>query len=220
MSEHTISTHPDHAGPILSRTDRLSAPLRAILVERARPDDPAYEPRAVSPEQLAVLRAVLSHVVPQDRSAVSIDLAARLDAMMADETGNGWRYEALPGDPDAYRFGLDTLDAMARAAGADGYAGLAHERQHALLAQIAEASDADGRSPTAPLTRAQMALWFEELRSDAIRLYVAHPAVMAEIGYSGPLNGAGSGAAFDGFERVGMNEREPFEPNAQTGVRT
>ncbi|WP_161992831.1 gluconate 2-dehydrogenase subunit 3 family protein [Aureimonas leprariae] len=197
--------------PALIRSDRVSEQLRRELLDRARPDDPDYRPQTMTAAQFAALRALVDRVIPQDGAPVRIDLAARLDRMMATSEGNGWRYEALPTDPEAYNRGLDTLNAVAGA----GHAGRTFaELSGAERDRILEAAAAEEPfdAPGAPFDAAQLALWFEEVRSDAARLYVAHPATMARLGYSGIANGGAAGAAFAGFERIGLGEREPFEP--------
>ena len=195
----------------LLASPRIPERLRAELVRRAAPDDPAYEPRALSDAQLDALRALASRILPQDGDE-PIDLAARLDAMMAEATGNGWRYEALPSDPDAYRYGLDTLDDLAKGLGASRFAGLSGGEQDELLRRVQAGEARGGEGRARRLDAAQLALWFEEVRSDAVRLFVAHPAIMARLGYSGPLDGHEGGPAFAGFDAVGIGERESFEP--------
>lgn len=195
-------------------SDRISPPLLALLRERALPDAPNYRPRTLSARQFATLRALIDEVIPQDGSE-PIDLAARLDTMMADKEGNGWRYEALPADPDAYQQGLDTLEAAARADGGESFAALGSERRVALLRR-AEVGELNAHAGGAPFDAAQIKLWFEELRSDAVRLFVAHPATLARMGYSGTRNGREGGVAFTGFERIAIGERESFEPAALT----
>lgn len=209
VSTSLASRRPEDPTPIVEaylRSDRVSPPLLALLVRRAERDDPAYEPKSVSPAQFRALRAALEEVIPQD-GGEPIDLAARLDAMMAEKDGNGWRYEALPSDPDAYHHGLDALDEAARAHGTADFAALSPAGRAAILRR-AETGDLSGGG----LDGAQMKLWFEELRSDAVRLYVAHPRTMARLGYGGVRNGHDGGAGFTGFRRIGIGEREDFEP--------
>ena len=192
-------------------TERVSDRLRVALLQRAEPADPNYRARACSQDQLATLRAMLSRILP-DADAYGIDLAARLDTMMSEQEGNGWRYEALPTDPDAYRIGLDTLDALARARIGQPFRDLSEPQRDEMLERIAAAeeglSDGEGLFDTR-----QMKLWFEEVRSDAVRHYVAHPAIMARIGYSGFANGHGTGPEFQGFTQVGIEQRETWEPS-------
>lgn len=198
---------PAYAELIASR-EHVSERLRRELDARAQADDPRYQPRTMDARQLDTLRAALARIIPQAEPA--IDLAARIDTMMAEATGNGWRYEALPTDPEAYQVGLATLDDLAAQAHGQPFAALDGARADALLRRIDEGDagiEAEGRFDTK-----QMTLWFEELRSDAVRIYVGHPAVMARIGYSGIANGGPGGAAFRGFRRIGIGEREAFEP--------
>ncbi len=190
--------------------ERVSRRLAVELAERGVRDDGDAAPKSLTPPQMRALRAMLARVLPT-AAEYSIDLAMRLDRMMAHQEGNGWRYEALPTDPEAYHMGLDTLDAIANRRFGQVYADLSHENQDATLQAVADRSW-DPLPEGGPLDPAAMALWFEEVRSDAVRHYVAHPAIMARIGYSGFANGGKGGAAFLGFETVGPNEREDWEP--------
>ncbi len=85
-----------------------------------------------------------------------------------------------------------------------GFAALAGEAQDALLVRAA-AGTLDGD---------RMQLWFEDLRSDAVKLYVAHPATLAALGYSG-IGYGGDGAGKPGFRLIGLDEREAWEPMPQ-----
>jgi hypothetical protein len=202
---------PDAGYLALIRSSHVSEQLREELLRRARPDDPDYRPRTMTQAQFAALRALLERVIPQDHLGLRIDLAVRLDAMMADSGGNGWRYEALPTDPDAYILGLDTLNAVAAAEhGGRPFAALDGGERDRLVEGMAAEQPFD--APGAPLDAGRLALWFEEVRSDAVRLFVAHPATMARLGYSGIANGGAAGAGFEGFGRIGLAEREPWEP--------
>ncbi len=60
-----------------------------------------------------------------------------------------------------------------------------------------------------------MRVWFEDLRADAVKLYVAHPQTLAAMGYGGFANG-GDGSPKTGFARIGLGEREAWEPIART----
>lgn len=202
-----IREHVDAIGPAtvpadyarLIASDRVSARTRTVLTGRAIADDPDYEPQIVSVSQLATLRALVDRVLPQSR----IDLAARIDAHLAAGGGDGWRFAALPVDAEAYRLGLDTLDGLADRQ----FAALKDEDRDALLHRI-EAAD---WSADTPLTPDQMTLWFEDVRADAVRIWLAHPASMARIGYDGFANG-GDGVRKQGYALTAADERERWEP--------
>ena len=163
-------------------SSRVSEGTRCALQAREAPNDPAYQPMALSSEQLSILRAVIGRVLPQPEEA-RIDLAARLDAQLHAGQGDGWRFAKLPDDGRAYMQGLSVLEREARARHGQGFAELADHLQDELLARAAR-GDLDG-AVSGLLNGAQMQLWFEDVRSDAVKLYVSHPATLARMGYSG-----------------------------------
>ncbi len=201
----------DDAYRALIDSPRVSARTRALLLDRARPDDPGYTPVCMSVEQLAVLRAAIDRVLPQP-AGPRIDLAARLDRLLASGTGDGWRYDLLPPDAQACRAGLRTLDQQARASYGQHFAGLDGEAQDALLERAAAGSLGAEADPEL-LDAAQMRLWFEDLRAEAVKAYVAHPATLARLGYGG-IGYGGDGPGKSGFTRIGAGEREDWEPLA------
>ncbi len=189
----------------LMETGRVSSRTRDILLERGKPDDPHYRPAALDAEAFATLRAVLDRVVPQD-GAEPIDLAARLDRQLAAGGGDGWRFAILPPDIDAFRSALRTIaDASLRRSGA-AFAEFDGDARDEMLARIADGSFEGGR-----LSGEQMRAWFEDLRAEAAKAYVAHPQTLARMGYAGIANG-GDGEPKSGFALIGPGEREPWEP--------
>lgn len=203
------SIDPTYAALIAS--DRVNSRLRDALYERARPDDPAYQPRALDAVELAILRAISDRVLPQDGPA-RIDIAARIDARLGAGTGDGWRFVDLPPDPLAYRAALRTLEAAAQTAHGTGFRALAAEDQDALLCMV-EAGRCAVTGADGLLNGAGMKLWFEDLRSDAVRIAFAHPATLAAMGFSG-IGAGGDGVPEIGFTHVGLNECEAWEPVA------
>ena len=199
-------------------SDRVSARTREILLERGRPDDPSGTPAALPADAFAVLRAVVDRVVPQpDERRIAI--AARIDAMLASGEGDGWRFALLPPDAEAYRIALRTLQKAARAAHGCDFESLDGRHQDGLLERVAEGQLAAlGAAADEPSFSAQqMKLWFEDLRGDAVKIFVAHPATLARMGYSGIANG-GDGERKQGFVHLAAGEREPWEPEARRGV--
>jgi len=193
----------------LIESRRVSTGTRTVLLARATADDPAYRPVAMTQPQLDVLRAVMRRVVPQPEGQ-HIDLAARLDAQLAEGQGDGWRFAALPPDRLAYASALSLLDDRARTEHGSGFAELPDDLQDGLLERAA-AGALDGGAPGA-LDANQMRLWFEDLRADAVKLYVSHPATLAALGYSG-IGYGGDGEDKPGFRLIGLDERETWEPS-------
>ena len=185
----------------LIHSARVSSQTRHALLARGAPDDPAYSPVWLSPAQLDTLRAVVARVLPQPPPA--IDIAARIDAGLG--RGDGWRFAALPVDADAYRAGLNTIEAVSTERHASGFGALSAPQQDAILRDAADAGLAGDLDP------AQTRLWFEDVRGDATRIYVAHPRTMSRIGYGGFAYG-GDGPDKTGFVRIAAGERDDWEP--------
>ena len=226
IADHAGGADPgDPAGPgldpayrALIQSDRVSARTRGILLDRSRPDDRSGAPATLTPEAFAVLRAVVDRVLPQ-RPAMRIAIEARIDAALATGDGDGWRFALLPPDAEAYRIALRTLQEAARAAHGSDYEALDGRQQDALLERAAAGLlVVSGARPDEPsFTSQQMKLWFEDLRGDAVRIYVSHPATLARMGYGGIANG-GDGERKQGFVLLGAGEREPWEPEARGRV--
>ncbi|MGT2427183.1 gluconate 2-dehydrogenase subunit 3 family protein [Amnibacterium kyonggiense] len=189
----------------LIASDRVSARTRRVML--ARLGDPAEGPRALNPAQHALLTAVLARVLPQ--RGVHLDLAARLDAVLGAGQGDGWRFAALPPDAEAWRRGLDTI-----ADGAPGFASLDAAAQDAVLDRIEAGelgSDAEGR-----LSADRMALWFQDVRAEAVRVWLSHPAAQAWIRYDGFADG-GDDERKQGFTTTRAGEWEAWQRDWRTG---
>ena len=209
LSEAGIGS--DYRALLLSA--RVSGTTRAALLERARPDDPEQAPRVLGP-LLATLRGVVDRVVPV-AARPGVDLAARIETNLERGSGDGWRFAALPPDLQAYRAALTMLDQCA----GGSFAELDESRQDRLLGSVADGTLVPPASPGPAADRLDadlMRLWFEDVRAEAVRLYVAHPATLERIGYSGVGYG-GDGWPKSGFQRFGIGMREDWEPQPRLG---
>ncbi|TGD93887.1 alpha/beta hydrolase [Methylobacterium nonmethylotrophicum] len=188
----------------LMGSERVNTRLRRALRERMREPE---GPFCLSPGARATLSACLDRVLPQAGPG-RIDLARRIDARLASGTGDGWRYAALPPDAEAYARALHTLDAAARAAHGRPFAALPGAEQDALLGRATS-----GDLPAVPdgLAPALMTCWFEELRGEAVRTWLAHPAGLAAIGFTGIGAGGDDADALPGYRLTGLNEGEDWE---------
>jgi pimeloyl-ACP methyl ester carboxylesterase len=203
----TIGNVPVTEIPSLYRelidSDRVSKKTREALQGRAEPESPDVAAKVLTVRQMALLRAALARIVPQPYE-VPIDLAVRIDSMLAEGTGDGWRVATQPPDVEAYRAGLDALDGTDRP-----FDTLRTDEQDKILQSVQAGQQPDGR-----MTAAQMSVWFTDLCADAVRLYVAHPATLARIGFSG-IGYGGDTERLPGFKEVGIGMKEPWEPRAE-----
>ena len=175
---------------------RVSMATRTALLARLEPPAPAL----LSTAERLTLGAVLNALIP---GSAAINLAARVEAGLV--TGDGWRSALLPDDLVACRTGLSALA---------HFPTLEPGEQDKLLAQLFTLPDE--RTPSdaadrAGWTPAQMRAWLDDLRDAAVRAWVAHPATLAELQYSG-IAYAGDGAFKPGFADPGLGGREAWEP--------
>ena len=169
-------------------SDRVSEKTREVLAQRVQ--SPLLAPGFLTDEQMTTLRALIARVIPQEQPA--LDLAGYVLMRLASGKGDGWRFDVLPDDLNAYRQGLDRLAAA-------GFAEMSAEAQDRCLAELAaHRGSAEAR-------------WFEEVRGDATAAYVAHPATLARLGYSG-IGVGGAHTVHQGYVTLGPNQREDWEP--------
>ncbi len=169
-------------------SDRVSPRTRELLLERTKPR--SATPRALTEGQMTTLRAVVARVIPQPQNP--IDLAGFIDERLAAGHTDGWRYDVLPPDREAYAASLDELATQS-------FATLPAADQDAILHQIVS-------TPSEPQAR-----WFEDLRADAVKFWMSHPQTLAHIGYSG-IGIGGAHTPHAGFVTLDPGAVEPWEP--------
>ncbi len=99
----------------LLETDMVTPQTRAALIERLEKETTAT-PRFFDDHAFDTLRAACARLLPQpERSPLqTIDLAGVIDERLAKGEGDGWRYDVMPPDGEAFRSGLRGLDESAR----------------------------------------------------------------------------------------------------------
>ncbi|MCY0386629.1 alpha/beta fold hydrolase [Robbsia sp. Bb-Pol-6] len=177
-------------------SERVTRRTRALLAQRALPDAVAARSGVLTSGQLATLRAIAARVVPQPEPG--IDLAARLDACLAEGNSDGWRFADMPCDGEAYAAALDTLS---------GFEAIGRSAQDQCLDAIAAGAY---MTENAALTPKQFRQWFEDVRNDLLRLWLSHPATAAHIGFHGFANG-GDVLRPQGFDRLSSGDRDVWE---------
>ena len=177
----------------------VSEPTRTVLLARlAAPA--AYVPQFFAPEAYALLEAVAARLFPQpDRPDAPIALAPTVDQRLAEGRADGWRYDALPPDREAYRLGLGGIQEIAQAQFQAEFGALAAEQQDAVLQALAT-----GTPPGSLWEKLDASRFFEELLAELTGTYYAHPLAQEEIGYVGM-------ADLPSWTKIGLNEKEDRE---------
>ena len=193
-------TSPYPAGTVraLLDTEHVSEATRAVL--QARLLAPPYEPQFLEPATYDLLRAVAASLIPQPDRAEPIALAPGVDQRLARGGSDGWRYDSMPPDREAYRVGLGGINQSAQALFGQDFPAL-NPAQQATVLELVQKEKAPGEAwQTVPAGR-----FFEELLAELTELYYAHPLAQEEIGYVGM-------ADLPGWTRIRLNEREAREP--------
>lgn len=183
-------------------SDAVSEATRIALTARldalARP--PMVVGSHLSADEVVTLRALTERLIPQADRELRVDLVAAIDARLAADRGDGWRYDALPADSQSLRRGLVGLDEAARELHDLTFADLSGDQQDAVL-QLVQTGTPPGETwRTLPAER-----WFEEVLAECSQIYYADPLSQDEIGYVGY-------ADLPSWQAIGLNQRDEREP--------
>lgn len=153
--------------------------------------------------QWATLIAICQRVIPQPERAAPdrVPIAPWLDAALYDQRGTGTRYAEMPRDRDAWKQGLDAIDAEALSRHRLHFAALSPDAQDHVLGAInngeTEVTEAWSGLPPQRFFR-------HLVLKEIVKIYYVHPAAMSEIGYGGP-------ASPRGYVRLGVDAIDPWE---------
>jgi hypothetical protein len=152
--------------------------------------------RFFTPDEEAIATALCDQLLGQADDP-AVPLAAMIDARLAEQETDGWRYADLPEDGQAWRDSLASLDADAREKFSLGFAECPAADQRAMIQAVQDL----GAEPWHGLTTAHIwSLWTRY----ACAAFYAHPLAWNEIGFPGP-------AYPRGYKNPGVDAREPFE---------
>ncbi|WP_022899984.1 gluconate 2-dehydrogenase subunit 3 family protein [Humibacter albus] len=147
----------------------------------------------------ATAKCLLDRLVGQ-RSAPgdeTVDLSRMVDARLAENQTDGWHYDTMPRDSEAWRASLKALNEDAHDRFGKDLSECTHEDQCELIEAVRTWPDDRWHD----LPPAQV--WSLWTRYAATAFY-SHPAVWNEIGFDGP-------AYPRGYKALGVDKREPFE---------
>jgi len=159
--------------------------------------------RFFTPEQAELLEAVQARIIPQDDRPEDrrIPVLNYVDERLYAGRIDGYRYEDMPPDGEAYRLGLQAIDDIARTMHGRPFLELTGTEQDQVLWSIHEDKPQGGDAiwKQMPADR----FWLI-LVSDAVDAYYAHPYAWDEIGFGGPSYPRG-------YFRMENGQREPWE---------
>jgi hypothetical protein len=172
------SWDPATAGAVLSRVGTLPA-LRFF-----------------TPAEEATGRALCDRLLAQDGDQ-RVPVLDFIDMRLAEGQTDGWRYDDMPEDGQAWRESLAGLDEDATVKFGQSFAECPASDQGALVQAVQDAGSASWRGLNASHV---WSLWTRY----ACTAFYAHPDAWSEIGFPGP-------AYPRGYKNAGVDAREPFE---------
>jgi hypothetical protein len=159
--------------------------------------------RFFSAEEASLMEAVCARLLPQDdrESAHRIPLTPYIDERLYAGRIDGYRYEDMPSDQEAYHLGLRGIQAIAKALCGVSFVDAQPLDQDRILKTIHDEAPPAGdeiwrRVPCKP--------FWSLLMRDVIEAYYAHPWAWDEIGFGGPSYPRG-------YMRLEHGRPEPWE---------
>lgn len=182
----------------LLKTDQVTDATRKALTERLTAAQ--RQPEFFSSSEFSLLQAICDQLIPQDDQAERVDIAGCIDERLSQNKSDGWRYDTMPPDGDAYKAGLAGIDESARLLFQQSFEHLSPTQQSDVLKEVQQAKAPGDVWQQLPANR-----FFEELLVEAAHSYYSHPLAQEEIGYVGM-------ADVPTWQRIGLNQLEEREP--------
>lgn len=183
---------------VMDEVDRWDDVTAGVVLDRLGPrEDFSF----FSLSEQATAGALLDQLLAQ-RDEPKVPVLAMLDRRLAVEETDGWRYEDMPDDPEAWRVTLAALEDDAVTQFGRSFHQLAWEQQGRLIQTVNESSKWHGMQGAHVWS-----LWTRY----ACAAFYSHPWVWNEIGFGGP-------AYPRGYKALGVDKREGWETSDREGT--
>jgi hypothetical protein len=173
---------------------------RKVVLERVQHQGAI---RFFTEDEARTMLAVVDRILPQDdrQEHRRIPILPALDRRLHLGKINGYRYEDMPSDREAYRIAARALELMAQRLRDRRFDQLPTLEQEKLLKSIHDGDPAEAREEWQKMN---VERFWTMLVGDVCSIYYAHPWAWDEIGYGGP-------AYPRGYMRLEDGEPEPYE---------
>ncbi|HWG23684.1 gluconate 2-dehydrogenase subunit 3 family protein [Actinospica sp.] len=152
--------------------------------------------RFFTPEEHATADALCERLLALEPDR-PVPVVAMIDARLAEQETDGWRYADMPEDGQAWRLSLAALKADAVDCFQRPFAALTADRRDRLIGRVRELDS----TPWHDLPAGHVwSLWTRY----ACTAFYSHPFAWNEIGFPGP-------AYPRGYKNLGVDAREPYE---------
>ena len=180
------------------------AATRKVVEERVSKQKPI---RFFTPDEACTMYAVVDRVLPQDDRTDErrIPILPEIDERLYENRIEGYRFEDMPPDQEAYRIAARAFEQMAQTLHGRPFHELEGRQQEDILKSVREAKPQGAKELWKQMNIER--LW-AMLVSDVVAVYYAHPWAWDEIGFGGP-------AYPRGYMRLEEGEPEPWEVEEQ-----
>ena len=184
----------------LSQQKYWDAETRRVVLERVEKVPPI---RFFTADEARTMEAIVDRILPQDDRVPErrIPLLPGIDERLFTGKMDGYRYEDMPDDAEAYRIGVRAFGLMAERLRGCRFEELSVLDQERLLKSVHDAEPAEAREEWAKMN---IDRFWTMLVGDAVSVYYAHPWAWDEVGFGGP-------AYPRGYMRLEEGEPEPWE---------
>lgn len=180
------------------------AKTRQVVLDRVNKVPPI---RFFTPGQASLMRAVCDHVLPQDDrdQAYKIPIVPQIDKRLYENRLDGYRFENMPPQQEAYCLGLQAIEEIAHHLHGRGFLEIGPLQQDQILKSLH-----DGKPAAAQNIWKRMPVhhFWMLLIQDCAEAYYAHPWAWDEIGFGGPVYPRA-------YMRLERGEPEPWEVEEQ-----
>jgi len=163
--------------------------------------------RFLSQREAGLLSAIMDRIIPQDDRDEQhrIPIVNWVDDRLYTGRIDGYRFDDMPPDRDAYRLALQGIEAIAQHLHGRAFIDLDDIQQDEVLVTMHDGNPPAGDDiwQQAPVTRC----WLLFVQ-DAIEAYYAHPYAWDEVGFGGPSYPRG-------YFRLENGQPEPWEVTEQ-----
>jgi len=180
------------------------AATRKVIEERVSKQKPI---RFFTPEEAMTMHAVVDRILPQDDRTDErrIHILRGIDERLYENRLDGYRFEDMPPDQEAYRIAAHAFEEMAYKLHQRPFHELGVREQEQILKSIHQAKP---RAAQKLWKKMNIERFWTMLVTDVVAVYYAHPWAWDEIGFGGP-------AYPRGYMRLEEGEPEPWEVEEQ-----
>ena len=184
----------------LKQKSYWDAATRRVVEERVSKRKPI---RFFTPEEARTMYALVDRILPQDDRTQErrIPILPEIDERLYENRLEGYRFEDMPPDQEAYRIAARAFEEMARTLHSRGFSDLDVRDQEEILKSVHDGKPSAGKELW---KRMNVERFWSLLVTDVVTVYYAHPWAWDEIGFGGP-------AYPRGYMRLEEGEPEPWE---------